>query len=126
MQGWRQLQADQRAAAYGLDPGWRGSAAQRDRHARGESEDRQAHRRRNTAAAFSRRIVPGQGQGIADPWDLALGQGEGRGQRRTFDAGSQSLGLGSAWSPGPTMALSVPPANSDVLDENGEAKIIIE
>jgi hypothetical protein len=25
-----------------------------------------------------------------------------------------------------TMALSVPPANSDVLDENGEAKIIIE
>jgi hypothetical protein len=28
--------------------------------------------------------------------------------------------------PGPTMALSVPNANGDVEDENGEAKIIIE
>jgi hypothetical protein len=57
--------------------------------------------------SFSRRIVPSQGQGIAYPWDLALGQGEGRGQRRAWDAGT-------------------PNANSDVEDENGEAKIVIE
>ena len=52
--------------------------------------------------------------------DLALGQGEGRGQRRAWDAGANPLGLVT------TMALSVPRANSDVLDENGEVKIVIE
>jgi hypothetical protein len=74
-----------------------------------------------TPRLLSRRIVPGQGQGFAHPWDLARGQGQGRGQRRAWDAGSQSLGLGSAGVS--TMALPVP---QDVLDENGEAKIIIE
>jgi hypothetical protein len=63
-------------------------------------------------------------QGIAHPWNLALGQGEGQGQRRAWDAGAKPLGLGSAGLT--TMALSVPRANSDVLDENGEAKIVIE
>ena len=71
-------------------------------------------------AHIGRRIVPGQGQGIAHPWNLALGQGEGRGQRRAWDAGANPLGLVT------TMALSVPRANSDVLDENGEVKIVIE
>ena len=35
---------------------------------------------------FPEEIVPGQGQGIAHPWDLALG-------RRAWDAGAKPLGL---------------------------------
>ena len=65
----------------------------------------------NAAAAFPRRIVP-------------LRQGEGRGQRRAWDAGTKPLGLGSVGRD--HNGSSVPPANSDVLEENGKAKIIIE
>jgi hypothetical protein len=66
---------------------------------------------------FPEEFVPSQGQGIAHPWDLAVGQGHGMLARNHW--GWDRPGV-------TTMALSVPPANSDVLDENGEAKIIIE
>jgi hypothetical protein len=44
------------------------------------------------------------------------------GQRRAWDAGAKPLGLGSAG----TQWLSQCREASDVLDENGEAKIVIE
>ena len=43
-------------------------------------------------------LVRGPGEGIADPRDLALGQGEGRGQRSAWNAGAKPLRLGSAGS----------------------------
>ena len=52
------------------------------------------------------------------------------GKARAGDNGALGMLARNHWGwdrPGATtMALSVPPANSDVLDENGEAKIIIE
>jgi hypothetical protein len=52
------------------------------------------------------------------------------GKAEAGDNGALSMLARNHWGwdrPGvTTMALSVPPANSDVLDENGEAKIIIE
>jgi hypothetical protein len=51
------------------------------------------------------------------------------GKAKAGDNGALGMLARNHWGwdrPGPTMALSVPNANSDVLDENGEAKIIIE
>jgi hypothetical protein len=51
------------------------------------------------------------------------------GKARAGDNGALGMLARNHWGwdrPGPTMALSVPNANGDVEDENGEAKIIIE
>ena len=51
------------------------------------------------------------------------------GKARAGDNGALGMLARNHWGwdrSGPTMALSVPNANSDVLDENGEAKIVIE
>jgi hypothetical protein len=51
------------------------------------------------------------------------------GKAKSGDNGAIGMLARNHWGwdrPGPTMALSVPNANGDVEDENGEAKIIIE
>ena len=115
------VQADQRAAAYGGDPGWRGSAAQRDRHAGGQPQDQEAHRRRDTAAAFPDELCQAKAK-----VSLILGTSL-LGKARAGDNGAIGMLARNHWGwdrPGATtMALSVPSANGDIGDDT---KIIIE